>query len=106
MKISFIYYQENTPHPLENTLLKISLVIPFSLPIHILNSFKLEIWHILRRITIKLSTFCEIMLSLKLSYKNHRIFFQDLIITLHNSNEQKLYSLVSVISKIIKKFWI
>ena len=105
MKSYFMYYQENMPYTVKSTLLKISLVIPLSLPIHILHSFKLEIWHSLRRAALKLSTCCEIMLFLNLKYKVHRIFFKDLIIILHSFNEQNLYSLVRFISETIKKYW-
>ena len=61
------------PYTVVSSLLKISLVVPFSLPTHILHSFKLEVYQNLGIIALKLSTY-EIILFLNFKYKNLRFF--------------------------------
>lgn len=91
------------PYTVVSSLLKISLVVPLSLPTNILHSFKLEVCQNLGIIALKLSTY-EITLFMNFKYKNLRFFKKDLTIILHRLNEQNLYSLVRFISKIIKKY--
>ena len=61
------------PYTVVSSLLKISLVVPFSLPTHILHSFKLEVYQNLGIIALELSTY-EIILFLNFKYKNLRFF--------------------------------
>ena len=67
---NYIWLREYALHS-GSSLLKVSLVVPLSLPTHILHSFKLEVWQNLEIIALKLSTY-EIILFLNLKYKNLR----------------------------------